>query len=177
MTFPLMVAAATLAFQVPAGATATSYADPAGDPDGAGDARADITRMDINYAGGTVTVGLTLANPEAPTSRNWIDGDSGIYWTLLHPNGQEYEVNFSSFDDGLYGSMFDEQEKEVCRGQVKAAYGADKRYTATFPASCLGNPANLLVTADMTYDDIASGRGPSEDLAPDDEEFCCAVTP
>lgn len=174
---PLLAAAATLALAGPAGATAAAHADPQGDVSGAGDPRADITGVDVNYGGGTITLGLTLATPEAPTTRNWIEGDSGIYWTLFHPSGAEYEANFSAFDDGLYGSLFDEAEKEVCRGQVKAAYTADQRYTVTFPASCLGSPANLEITSEIGYDDIAAGKGASEDSAPDDGESCCIVTP
>ena len=176
MFLPLALAAATLALPVPAGATSASHTDPRGDVSGAGDPRSDIIGVDITNTGGTVTVGMSLANPEVPTSRNWVEGDTGIFWTLF-VGETEYEVNFSSFDDGLYGSMFDEAEKEMCKGQVKAAYGADKRYTASFPSSCLGDPPELSVTSEMGYDDIASGRGPSEDVAPDDSEDCCTVTP
>lgn len=177
LVIPLLFAAATLALQVPAGATAASHDDPAGDATGAKDPRGDAIKVDINYAGGTITVGVLAANPEAPTTRNWIDGDSGIDWTLFHPNGQEYLVNFSAFADGLSGSLFDEKEKELCKGQAKATFGSDKRYVVSFPAACLQNPATLTVTAELTYDDIASGRGKSEDHAPDNEEDCCEVTP
>lgn len=177
MALPLLVAAAALAGPAsPAGATSASHADPKGDVTGAGDPRADITAVDIDYSGGRVSVGMTLVNPEAPTSRNWIEGDTAIFWTLV-VGGTEYEVNFSSFDDGLYGSVFDAAEKEVCRGQAKAAYGADKRYTVSFPSSCLGNPASMMMSGEIGYDDIASGRGPSEDFTPDGDDDCCMVTP
>lgn len=177
LVIPLAFAAATLAFPVPpAGATAASHNDPTGDATGAKDPRGDATVVDIDYSSGTITVGIQAANPETPTTRNWIDGDSGIDWTLFHPNGQEYLVSFSAWSDGLHGYVFDEAEKELCKGQGRATF-ANGRYAVSFPAACLGNPANLTVTAELTYDDIASGRGKSEDHAPDNEEDCCEVTP
>lgn len=176
MVFPLLVAAAALAVHGSAGATAASYTDPQGDVAGAGDSRADIIGVDVNYSGGTITMGMTLVNPEAPTSRNWVDGDSGIYWTVFHPSGAEYDVNFSAFDDGLYASLSDDDDKEVCKGMAKAAFGADKRYSVSFPSSCLGDPASFTITSEIGYDDIASGRGASEDSAPDDLNDCCVVT-
>src|SRR5688572_14970636 len=105
LVIPLIFAAATLALQAPAGATAAGHDDPVGDANGAKDPRGDAIKVDINYAGGTITVGVLAANPEAPTTRNWIDGDSGIDWTVFHPNGEEYLVNFSAFADGLSGSL------------------------------------------------------------------------
>ena len=176
LLIPLVLAAATLAWPAPAQATSASHQDPVGDATGAKDPRADITTVDVSYIGGMITVGLTVVNPEPPTSRNWIDGDSGIFWTVF-VNDDEYEVNFSAFEDGLSGALYDPQEKEICNGQAKATFGADNRYVVTFPASCLGNPPEITITSELTYDDIASGRGISEDVAPDNEEDCCDVTP
>ncbi|MGH9023680.1 MAG: hypothetical protein ACRDV9_11390, partial [Acidimicrobiia bacterium] len=90
--------------------------------------------------------------------------------------GAEYDVNFSAFDDGLYASLSDDDDKEVCKGMAKAAFGADKRYSVSFPSSCLGDPASFTITSEIGYDDIASGRGASEDSAPDDLNDCCVVT-
>ena len=177
LLIPLVLAAATLAIPLPAQATSANHNDPTGDAAGAKDPRADVTVVDISYTGGTITVGAAVVNPETPTTRNWTDGDSAVIWTLFHPNGQEYEVNFSPFNDGLYGSVFDPQDKHICQGQSKATFGADKRYVVSFPASCLGDPAHLTVTVEFTYDDIAAGKGKTEDVAPDNEVECCRVTP
>ena len=84
LAIPLLVAAATLAFQLPADATSGSHDDPTGDANGSKDARADITKVGISYIGGTITLATTVVNPEAPTSRNWVDGDSSVEWTIFH---------------------------------------------------------------------------------------------
>lgn len=174
---PLLVAAATLVVPVPVHAGTGTAADPRGDVTGAGDPRSDITAVDISYAAGSVTLGMTVAQPEKPSSRNWVEGDTGILWTIFHPSGGEYEANFSAFDDGPAGSLFDPADTELCKGQVSAQYTPDGRYTVTFPASCLGDPASLSITSELGYDDIAAGKGPSEDVAPDGYEECCSVTP
>lgn len=176
LAIPLVIAALTLAFQLPAGATSASIDDPTGDPDGAKDPRADITKVGISYVGGTITLATAVVNPEAPTTRNWVDGDSSIDWTIFHPDGGEYWANFSAFASGPAASLFTEQDKELCKGQVKPSF-ADGKYSVSFPASCLNNPADLSIASDIAYDDIASGRGKSEDKAPDDEGECCKVTP
>lgn len=176
LAVPLLVAAATLAFQLPAGATSASHDDPTGDPNGSKDPRADITKVGISYIGGTITLATTVVNPEAPTSRNWVDGDSSVEWTIFHPDGGEYWANFSSFATGLAGSLWTEQDKELCKGQVKPSF-ANGTYSVSFPASCLSDPKELSISGDIAYDDIASGRGKSEDAAPDDEGECCKVTP
>jgi hypothetical protein len=173
LVIPLVIAAATLAFQAPAGATSAHHDDPTGD---AKDPRADITRTGISYVGGTITLATALLNPEAPTSRNWVDGDTSIDWTIFHPDGGEYWANFSAFPQGLAGSLWTEQDKELCKGQVKPSF-ADGKYSVSFPASCLNNPKDLAIASDIAYDDIASGRGKIEDAAPDGEVECCTVTP
>jgi len=176
-TLVVLVAVATLVSLPSAQATTASHTDPTGDVTGAGDARADIVTVDAAYAGGTITLGLAVAKPEAPSSRNWVDGDTGIFWTIFHPSGAEFEANFSAFDDGPSGSLFDENEVVVCDDQVSATFGTDGRYSVSFPSSCLGDPASISVTAEIGYDDIAAGKGPSEDVAPDNEEECCSVAP
>jgi hypothetical protein len=154
-----------------AGVSEAKFTDPPGDPSGAKDDRADIIGVEATEVDGLVT----LANPEAPTTRNWIEGDSALLITIYQASGYEYEGNFSSFDDGLYGSIFDEDEKELCKGKVHSAYLADQRYTLTFPTSCVGSPTWLSFAAEMTYDDVASGRGPSEDIAPENYDPCCKL--
>jgi hypothetical protein len=174
--FPLLLAAATLVFPLPAEATSAAHDDPTGDATGSKDPRADITKVGISYVGGTITLATAVVNPEAPTTRNWIDGDSSVEWTIFHPDGGEYWANFSAFATGLAGSLWTEQDKELCKGQVKPSF-ADGKYSVSFPASCLNNPKELSISGDIAYDDIAAGRGKSEDAAPDDEGECCKVTP
>lgn len=176
LAVPLLVATATMVFQLPAGAASAAIDDPTGDAKGSGDARADITKVGISYTGGTITLATAVANPEAPNTRNWIDGDSSAEWTLFHPDGGEYWANLSAFASGLSGSLWTEQDKELCKGQVKAAF-TDGKYMVSFPAACLNNPKDLSIAGDIAYDDIAAGRGKSEDSAPDDEGECCKVTP
>lgn len=176
LVIPLVLAAAMLTFQPPAGATTASFDDPTGDPKPTNDPRADITKVGISYIGGTITLATALANPEAPTSRNWVDGDTSIDWTIFHPDGGEYWANFSAFASGLAGSLWTEDDKELCKGQVKPSF-ADGKYSVSFPASCLKDPKTLSIASDIAYDDIASGRGKQEDAAPDDEGECCTVTP
>jgi hypothetical protein len=176
LVFPLLLAAATMVFPVPAGATSAAHDDPTGDPNGSKDPRADITKVGISYVGGTITLATAVVNAEAPTTRNWIDGDTSAEWTIFHPDGGEYWANFSAFATGLSGSLWTEQDKELCKESVKPAF-VDGKYTVSFPASCLNNPPKLTISGDIAYDDIASGRGKSEDAAPDDEGECCEVTP
>ena len=98
LVIPLVFAAATLVFPVPpAGATVAAIDDPTGDAKGSKDARADITKVGISYAGGTITLATAVVNAEAPTSKNWIDGDTSVEWTIFHPDGGEYWANFSGF--------------------------------------------------------------------------------
>jgi hypothetical protein len=175
LVIAVVLAAATLAFQPPAGATVNSIDDPQGDAKG-GDPRADITKIGISYVGGTITLATSVAKTEAPTSKNWVDGDTSAEWTIFHPDGGEYWANFSGFASGPDASLWTEQDKELCKDSVKPAY-VDGKYTVSFPASCLNNPAKLTISGDIAYDDIASGRGKSEDTAPDDEGECCEVTP
>ena len=176
LAFPLLLAAATLVFPLPAEATTAAHDDPTGDPTGSKDPRADITKVGISYVGGTITLATAVVNAEAPTTRNWIDGDSSVEWTLFHPDGGEYWANFSAFASGLSASLWTEQDKELCKGQVKPSF-ADWKYSVSFPASCMNNPKQLSLAGDIAYDDIAAGRGKSEDAAPDDEGECCMVTP
>ncbi len=177
LAIPLVIAALTLAFQMPpAGATVAAHDDPTGDASGGKDARADITKVGISYVGGTITLATAVVNPEAPTTRNWIDGDSSVEWTIFHPDGGEYWANLSAFASGMDASLWTEQDKELCDDQVKPSF-ADGKYSVSFPASCLNNPKELSISGDIAYDDIASGRGKSEDMAPDDEGECCKVTP
>lgn len=176
LAIPLLVAVATLALQLPAEATAASQDDPTGDATGGKDPRADITKVGISYVGGTITLATSVVNPEAPTSRNWIDGDTSVEWTIFHPDGGEYSANFSAFAAGPAGSLWTEQEQELCKGQVKPSF-ADGKYSVSFPASCLKDPKELSISGDIAYDDIAAGRGKSEDAAPNDEGECCKVTP
>ena len=176
LVIALVIAAATLALQPPAGATVSSFDDPQGDANGGKDARADITKIGISYVGGTITLATSVVKPEAPTSKNWVDGDTSAEWTIFHPDGGEYWANFSGFASGPDASLWTEQDKELCKETVKPAY-VDGKYTVSFPASCQNNPAKLTISADIAYDDIASGRGKSEDAAPDDEGECCEVTP
>ena len=176
LAIPLAIAALTLAFQLPAGASVASEDDKTGDPTGAKDPRADITKVGISYIGGTITLATALVNSEAPTSRNWVDGDTSIDWTIFHPDGGEYWANFSGFATGPDASLWTEQDKELCKDQVNPSF-ADGKYMVSFPASCLNNPKELTISTDISYDDIAAGRGRSEDAAPDDEGECCKVTP
>ncbi|MGH9011205.1 MAG: hypothetical protein ACRDYF_15335 [Acidimicrobiia bacterium] len=177
LVIPLVFAAATLVlFQMPAGATVGSFDDAQGDAKGGKDARADITKIGISYVGGTITLATAVVNPEAPTSKNWVDGDTSVEWTIFHPDGGEYWANFSGFASGPDASLWTEQDKELCKDSVKPSF-ADGKYSVSFPASCLNNPAKLTISGDIAYDDIASGRGKSEDAAPDDEGECCEVTP
>ena len=176
LVIPLALAALTLVFPMPAGATVAAADDPTGDSSGAKDPRADITKVGIAYVGGTITLATAVVNPEAPTSRNWIDGDTSVDWTIFHPDGGEYWANFSAFATGPAASLWTEQDKELCKGQVKPSF-ADGKYSVSFPASCLADPKNLTISTDIAYDDIAAGRGKSEDAAPDDEGECCGVTP
>jgi hypothetical protein len=176
LVIPLAVAALTLAFQMPAGATVAAADDPTGDASGAKDPRADITKVGISYIGGTITLATAVVNAEAPTTRNWVDGDTSVDWTIFHPDGGEYWANFSAFASGPAASLWTEQDKELCKGQVKPSF-ADGKYSVSFPASCLNNPKTLSISSDIAYDDIAAGRGKSEDAVPDDEGECCAVTP
>ncbi|HKY75431.1 MAG TPA: hypothetical protein VJS45_04780 [Acidimicrobiia bacterium] len=176
LVIALVLAAASLLFPSPAGATVGSVDDPTGDAKGGKDARADITKVGISYVGGTITLATSVVNPEAPTSKNWIDGDTSVEWTIFHPDGGEYWANFSGFASGPDASLWTEQDKELCKESVKPAF-VDGKYTVSFPASCLNNPPKLTISGDIAYDDIASGRGKSEDAAPDDEGECCEVTP
>ena len=176
LVIPLVFAAATLALPMPAGATVGSQDDPTGDAKGGKDARADITKIGISYVGGTITLATAVANAEAPTSKNWVDGDTSVEWTIFHPDGGEYWANFSGFATGPDASLWTEQDKELCKDSVKPSF-ADGKYIVSFPASCLNNPPKLTISGDIAYDDIQSGRGKSEDSAPDDEGECCEVTP
>ena len=176
LVIPMVIAAASLAFQPPAGATVASHDDPQGDAKGGKDARGDITKVGISYVGGTITLATSVVNAEAPTSKNWVDGDTSVEWTIFHPDGGEYWANFSGFASGPDASLWTEQDKELCDDQVKPSF-ADGKYSVSFPASCLNNPPKLTISGDIAYDDIQSGRGKSEDTAPDDEGECCEVTP
>ena len=176
LVIALVLASATLSFQAPAGATVGSIDDPTGDAKGGKDPRGDITKVGISYVGGTITLATAVANAEAPTSKNWVDGDTSVEWTIFHPDGGEYWANFSGFASGPDASLWTEQDKELCKDTVKPAF-VDGKYTVSFPASCLNNPAKLTISGDIAYDDLASGRGKSEDAAPDDEGECCEVTP
>lgn len=176
LVIALVLASATLSFQPPAGATVASIDDPAGDASGGKDGRGDITKVGISNVGGTITLATAVVNPEAPTSKNWVDGDTSVEWTIFHPDGGEYWANFSGFATGPDASLWTEQDKELCKDTVKPAF-VDGKYTVSFPASCLNNPAKLTISGDIAYDDLASGRGKSEDAAPDDEGECCEVTP
>ena len=176
LVFPLVVAALTLGFQLPAGATVASADDKTGDATGGKDPRGDITKVGISYVGGTITLATAVVNAEPPTTKNWIDGDTSVEWTIFHPDGGEYWANFSGFASGPDASLWTEQDKELCKDSVKPSF-ADGKYSVSFPASCLNNPKELTISGDIAYDDIASGRGKSEDAVPDDEGECCKVTP
>ena len=134
--------------------------------DAAGDVpnpAADITDARADYTAGTITMSAKVANVTNPMSdSNWA-GDNGaaVVWGISLNNAAtpNFMLVFGAPTGTLFAAVLDPAGNQLCA--ATPTFSPTDGYAASFPATCIGSPAQF------TYDAYVNYAGVS-DFAPDD---------
>jgi hypothetical protein len=144
--------------------------------------KADITQACLTY-GDTITVSMKLAQASNPTSDpNWTDGFTSASWGLDATGDDlaDHLAVFSYYQGALHlevASCGQTSQGWVCSTANLACSGTPTydatSYSGTFPASCIGAPAQVRMQSMMSYDDQGTSY---DDTAPDDDGWSAPIS-
>lgn len=140
-------------------------------------AEADIVRSWISADARAIVLGLQVRTPTDPaTHRAWVDGDSSAEWDL-DVNGDseaDFVAAMSNEDGQVVGGVSKadaaEEDDDLC-SVSNLSYAADRGYTVTVDAACIGSPDTVAYQAEFFYDTDPSDENAPEatDSSPDDD--------
>jgi hypothetical protein len=138
-----------------ASSTTKVIGDAAGDNGPDFDARGDLLAVAVSHGSSAIAVGVATRSVENPnTSPNWHGYNTGIEWSLdVNGDGtDDYEVFFVGISSGIYSSVTKASDvsHDLCR--ATPTWDPASGYYAAFPASCIGNPAQVRASAFMNYE-------------------------
>lgn len=142
-----------------------SVRDPAGDPEGAGPAYADLREVEVADGGGNARLTLVMAGPlPSRVTDNETFGAGVDFFRSLTQNESDYQVFVDGSPDGWFAYLHDGER--YLRYPGSFALGGN-RLVFTLPWSALGNRRNGRFSAFADWTRQAPGDNPfSEDHAP-----------
>ena len=175
---------AQLCSAAPAGATTGSYQDP--NPCSAAVAGGVcISRINVDYTESTLNLTMDVGKATNPTSDpNWnrektfagwvvaVDGNTtGVGPTFLVLAG---DIKPGEFSGSVSMEGSNSQTCPAKKNMVRVLFSlTDNSYSASIPASCVGHPSSLVVSAEWSY---SRGSNPVTAQSPF-IGFCCKAIP
>jgi hypothetical protein len=153
----LVACALVTALGGPAGAASSAVGtDPTGDNPPAKNAKGDITAYSIVYEDdGDISANIAVRTFDNPaTSPAWVDWLTGPLYGFDTNGDDLLDYAALMLNDGggsVFASLLDSEFNLVCDATPSWVASA-KRYTITFPSSCIGSPPSVRLTAAFEYD-------------------------